>query len=688
MLFISFVTFIVSCGSAVNHAQDFKPNEAPVYEGIVIKDTSGNSIKQNEIVIGMELVLTVTAHDPEKTELRYDFTSDAGSFSSKNITDTGCSVNFWVEKASSDTPVTVDLSIKDSKDSSFSTTIDVGTGQTGAQLTLNSPSPSTISTDEYSSFTFSSTADGLYQIVESDTKPDPSKLRLKYYPYTQSYETPPAVIVGGNTYTGQCAVKLTAAENAKKVWVIFQDLNYYTVSEYQTVSVFNGSPSVISHSPSLNETGVSWTPTVTVNFSKSVNPSTLASALSITGGPVTSVTLSSSTAKSAVYAVTGLDPDIVYTATVSGVKDTIGTAAPSYSFTFRTAVMPATSIAMTSSVTVLKTATATVTPAVTPVKAAVSYTNSDSTVADYNSSTGLITAKKAGSTLITVTSVAAPSVKSYCLVSVPEVYTVGSVSFKVLNVPVPTGGITFPSGTADSGTATVTNAFWMAETQVTDELWNTVCTWANSNGYTIDTTYVSTNYDQIPPFWATWKAAAVFCNAITAWINNKTGSNLTFIYTTDGTTPGKTGAEISSITLNTAGTGFRLPTSAEYELAARWRSNTVNTVASYTTYPFFTKGDSASGATANVYDTTATALVSVMNSSTAETVKQKIPNSLGLYDMSGNQHSFCYDSSGSYKVIRGGSMIDKLASLQTGYSSTVLPYGTPSYASFRLVRNK
>jgi formylglycine-generating enzyme required for sulfatase activity len=52
-------------------------------------------------------------------------------------------------------------------------------------------------------------------------------------------------------------------------------------------------------------------------------------------------------------------------------------------------------------------------------------------------------------------------------------------------------------------------------------------------------------------------------------------------------------------------TGFRLPSSNEWELAARWRgSDPTNTVSGYTN-PYFTKGDSASGATADYNDTAA-----------------------------------------------------------------------------------
>ena len=62
-----------------------------------------------------------------------------------------------------------------------------------------------------------------------------------------------------------------------------------------------------------------------------------------------------------------------------------------------------------------------------------------------------------------------------------ETYTADGVSFKMAYVP---GGITFPTGTDDLGTpATVANAYWIGETEVTYELWNKVYTWAITDAW-------------------------------------------------------------------------------------------------------------------------------------------------------------------------------------------------------------
>ena len=59
---------------------------------------------------------------------------------------------------------------------------------------------------------------------------------------------------------------------------------------------------------------------------------------------------------------------------------------------------------------------------------------------------------------------------------------------------------------------------------------------------------------------------------------------------------------------NCTAKGFRLPGSMEWELAAMWRTDSTNTVSGYSN-PWFTQGDSASGATADYTQATETGAV-------------------------------------------------------------------------------
>ena len=256
-------------------------------------------------------------------------------------------------------------------------------------------------------------------------------------------------------------------------------------------------------------------------------------------------------------------------------------------------------------------------------------------------------------------------------------FTADGVSFNMIYVP----GKGFPTGTADSGTATVTNAYWIGETQVTYELWDKVHTWAIANGYTFanpghmgggpGTTI------QHPVTAINWRDAMVWANAATEWYNAKNVTSYTPVYTYVGNIiRDSTDATACDNAVAGSTNGFRLLTSNEWELAARWRNDATNTVAGYSN-PWFTKGNSASGATADYNDLTATGLVAVYNTTSTAAVKSKTPNALSLYDMSGNVWEWCFDLSGSNRVCRGGAWRSATSDyMRVGYVNTLTP---PNY---------
>jgi formylglycine-generating enzyme required for sulfatase activity len=201
----------------------------------------------------------------------------------------------------------------------------------------------------------------------------------------------------------------------------------------------------------------------------------------------------------------------------------------------------------------------------------------------------------------------------------------------------------------------------------------------------------------------------VWLNALTEWVNEKTGSSFTPVYYYDSacTTVAKISSPSSNFVKENSSydyasayakadaNGFRLPTSNEWELAARWCGNdTVNTISGYTN-PYYTKGNSASGATAGYTNTTATGLVAWYDGSSAgvtktQAVKGKAANGLGLYDMSGSVYEWCYDWHpeyiGSDRVIRGGSWLSTAYSQQVGYVNRDNPTGFYHDGGFRPAR--
>ena len=309
---------------------------------------------------------------------------------------------------------------------------------------------------------------------------------------------------------------------------------------------------------------------------------------------------------------------------------------------------------------------------------------------------------------------------------VAQTFTAGGITFDMRMVPGYTG---FPTGADDAGTATVSAPYWMAETEVTYELWYAVRTWAAANGYTfanqgreghdgVDGAALTAAKNE-PATYFSWRDALVWCNAMTEWYNANNGSepDLDPVYYTDDSyaVPLRTATNSGTITYTTPGTedqpyikaaaagntdqvnctakGFRLPMSMEWELAARWRTGGTNTVAGYSN-PWFTKGNSASGATAAYTDAAASGAVAwydVNSGSVSHDVKGKTATSLSLYDMSGNVWEWCFDwnpaAVGSWRVNRGGSWYKDDASLQVGILGYVAPYLPAEEIGLRIARN-
>jgi hypothetical protein len=417
--------------------------------------------------------------------------------------------------------------------------------------------------------------------------------------------------------------------------------------------------------------------------------------------------------------------------------------------------------------TVLVAGTTQLTAAIAPTNATiqtVTWTSSDTSLATVDS-TGLVTAlPTVGYVTITATSTDDTTIQGARLVAINKyasttVVTSGSGTSASTTYTLPTGtafktiqttldtlssGIIFPMNAGDDSTGTMSTPFVMAETLTTYELWSTIYTWATSHGYNIKSAgQMGTNsslYEntaggsQQPVMNICWRDAMVWCNALTEYYNanNDTATDLDCVYYTDAAyaTPLRT-STTSSIIDTTAGTqddpyikafstgnfdmanctakGFRLPTSNEYEFAARYMMASTSYAISHTTKSaltagyFWTPGLYASGATAdysNDAPTFAVAVFKTYNSSasgatgvtTTAVVKSKTANALGLYDMNGNAWEWCFDWHptyvGSSRILRGGSFFSDANFMKVGFVNYAAPYGENGTIGFRFARTK
>jgi len=260
------------------------------------------------------------------------------------------------------------------------------------------------------------------------------------------------------------------------------------------------------------------------------------------------------------------------------------------------------------------------------------------------------------------------------------------------------GSNKYPNDEQPVHTVTFTYDFWLDTTEVTQGQYSS----AMNSAYIVDSVmYSPENYSDPlwsstygvgsnhPAYYVNWYDAVLYCNAK----SKQSDLDAVYSYGSINGTPGNY-CTLSGLNIDLTNNGYRLPTEAEWEYACR--------AGTTTDYYWGTSVDSnyawhlAPGA---IYD-------SSINK--AQEVATKLPNSWGLYDMSGNLYEWCNDwkaedyysnspgtdptgpLSGTFRVQRGGSWLSqdyavRSADRDGGYPDSDAEHSM-KYVGFRCVR--
>ena len=259
----------------------------------------------------------------------------------------------------------------------------------------------------------------------------------------------------------------------------------------------------------------------------------------------------------------------------------------------------------------------------------------------------------------------------------------------------------------------------LGKTEVPYKLWKEVYDWAvkAENGYRFANEgqkgSSGSGSEEEPVTTVSWRDCVVWCNAYTQKTNNAESECVYRKSKTDTTVlkDATDTAACDAAYADMSKKGFRLPTEAEWEYAARWQGSD-STNAEKDGEVWLTKLNSASGAKVdwnNVDETKAVAWYGANSDSKTHPVGEKQKNALGVHDMSGTVWEWCFDgydndptvndaaytsggfvvdpqgaASGAKRVVRGGGWSDYAEGCVVGFRNCNSPGDGDGFLGFRL----